>query len=637
MTAHGFSLGVLGVVLVLSTVSAANGGMTLGSPMGRPDRLIAVEGERDGELCAEYATDEGSEWRPATIYVGATIDQWRTCDRVTWNAGAVQGIIPAGDQTCLWNCFVDLELPRNQAMFRLRTSDGQVVLSDSVDLSDLGNVFVADHRNAADLAGGELPRPWHLRAGGKKEPEKASIFCPGDDPAAHPLVLKPRLRGWHRIYVAIKDDLPHQFSLSVEDITHPVPGEAPAKAGRSRLLREYYLKSADTSGQDVCLALDATARDSHDASIRYVRFVPMAPEEVRELLETRRRAETQGRPFAGYMEQCTVGYYNQGGLAPRSYTRNEMRLHRARGATVVYVHVIRAGAKAWYHSDVVERCVPSPGEAADGWVRFSAWMEQGDPLQIAIEEARAVGLDVFADMGMNVTYITSDPNYSGLAERAAVEHPEYLVPGHKMFLDYRREQVRAYVANIARELMTKYDVDGINLDFARFAHNKAFDEQSLVDVMRRIHAARREAEARWRHPVTIATRIPSYRYASDADWSQAIYGGEHPWFTAALRVWAERGWIDRVMVCCPVPDRFSELSLERYKAALAGTEVALWGDLYSGFSGRPRRLFLEAAQNWIEQGLDGGFFFYDVSRPTDFEQINWMLRSIDSPQMRVEP
>ncbi len=522
-------------------------------------------------------------------------------------------------------------------MFRLRTGDKEVLLRGNVDLSDVGGVFVIDHRNAAELAGGELPAPWQLRAAGKKGPKSDSIFCPSDDPTAPALVFGPHLQGWHRIYIGLEDDLPHQFSLSTEGITHAVPGEAPAKAGQGRLLREYYLKSADVTGQDVCLGLDATARDSHDASIRYIRFVPMSPQEIAEFVGARKRAELQGRPFAGYVEQCTAGYYNQGGLDLRTYTRNEMRLNKARGATVVYVHVIRAGAKAWYHSDVVERCVLSPGEAADGWVKFGTWMQQGDPLQIAIEEARAVGLQVFADMGMNVTYITSDPNYSGLAERTAAEHPEYLVPGHKMFLDYRREEVRAYIAAIARELMTKYDVDGINLDFARFAHNKAFDEESLVDVMSRIHVARNEAQAKWKHPVTIATRIPSYRYAGDADWAQAIYGGEHPWFTAALMEWAERGWIDRVMVCCPVPERFAELSLARYKSALAGTNVELWGDLYSGFSGRSPRVFLDAARSWVKQGLNGGFFFYDSGRPTDFEQINWMLRLIDSPQMGLEP
>jgi len=90
-----------------------------------------------------------------------------------------------------------------------------------------------------------------------------------------------------------------------------------------------------------------------------------------------------------------------------------------------------------------------------------------------------------------------------------------------------------------------------------------------------------------------------------------------------------------VMVCCPLPENFAELSLDRYRAAIAGTRVELWGDLYGG-GGRPRCLFLDAARRWVNEGLDGGFFFYTVCRPTEFEQINWMLRLIDFPEVSVE-
>jgi hypothetical protein len=64
--------------------------------------------------------------------------------------------------------------------------------------------------------------------------------------------------------------------------------------------------------------------------------------------------------------------------------------------------------------------------------------------------------------------------------------------------------------------------------------------------------------------------------------------------------------------------------------------VKLWGDLYGG-DGRPRSLFLDAARKWTQTGVDGGFFFYSVCRPTEFEQINWMLRFIDFPDVNVEP
>lgn len=348
----------------------------------------------------------------------------------------------------------------------------------------------------------------------------------------------------------------------------------------------------------------------------------------------RQLAQTRGRPFAGYVEQCTEAFYDRNKLTLREYTHNEMKLNKERGATEVYVHVIRAGVRAWYHSDVVERCIPMKGETADGWVKVGKWLEEGDPLAVAIEEGRAVGLRIFADMGMNVTYITKDPNYKGLADRFSRENPEYLVPGHTMFLDYRHEAVRDYAVSIARELLTRYDVDGINLDFARFAHKKAFDETSLVDVVGRIHAVRREAEVKRGRSITVATRIPSYMYATNAAWSRASYGGEHPWFTSALKTWAANGWIDRVMVCCPLAENQKKLSLERYKAAIAGSKVQLWGDLYLPGT-RNSREIVETARAWSKQGLDGGFFFYTVSRPEAVQDIDWMLRLIDFPDSQA--
>jgi len=625
-------------VILACSGSAAPAAVSLGSPAARPDRLIELTGERAEALRAEYSTDGGQAWHAATLYTGATVDEWRTCKYSVWNAGVIEGKLRAGKQTCVWNYFFDLALPQGRVEFRLLDSGGAEVLRQQVDLTRVGGLPLIDHRSAAGLPGGSLLSPWRLKAAGAKTPPVPSIVCPVDDPLAPALVLAPGLEGWHRIYVGIEVAAPHRFTLSTEGISYPVPDyqRAPDKQGRDKLCREYYIKSADMTGQDISLALGGTVPTWHDAGIRYIRFVPMTPDEVDHFHDVRKQARERGRPFAGYVEQCTAACYDQGGLGLRAHTRNEMRLNKVRGATEVYVHVIRAGAKAWYHSDIVQWCTPQPGEAADGWVKVGQWLEQGDPLQVAVEEAGAAGLKVFADMGMNVTYLTKSPGYAGLADEFAREHPECLVPGKSMFMDYRKPQVREYVVAIARELMTKYDVDGINLDFARFGHREAFDEPSLVDVVKRIDEARRDAQLKWRHPITIATRIPSYQYATDADWSQASYGGEHPWFTAALKTWAHSGWIDRVMVCCPIPERFAGLSLARYREAIDGTQVEFWGDLYGG-SGRPRSLFLDAARGWAKQGVDGGFFFYSVARATEFEQINWMLRLIDFPEVQVEP
>ena len=68
----------------------------------RSDRLLEIAGNTTEELVAEFTVD-GDCWKPATIYLGPSVDAWRACDVATWNRAAVEGRIPAGAQARVWN------------------------------------------------------------------------------------------------------------------------------------------------------------------------------------------------------------------------------------------------------------------------------------------------------------------------------------------------------------------------------------------------------------------------------------------------------------------------------------------------------------------------------------------------------
>ena len=342
-----------------------------------------------------------------------------------------------------------------------------------------------------------------------------------------------------------------------------------------------------------------------------------------------RSAAAAGRPFAGYLEHVTDGYYNGDTISLSDFTRNSIDLLERRGCTDVYAHVIRIGFSAWYHSDVIDRYLPEGPEYErqdPAQLRWTTWMGQGDPLQVAVDEARRTGLRIYADAGMNITYLATDRfHYWAMTGAFAEDHPELMCADDLSFFDYRHLSVRDYAASIIDELLLKYDLDGVHLDFARFAYNKAFDHDSLVDVVRRAHETRETAARKWGHPVAISVRIPSYIYHH---WDR--YTGDFPEFLAALRTWAQNGWIDRAMICSMLLDRLPDLSLKRYLSALSGTDVELWGDLYATPDQAPTSHLLRIAENWCRQGLNGGFFIYDTGRPIDFDDINWRLRAIDS-------
>lgn len=604
--------------------------VSLGHPTDRPDRLMTITGHRTEALAAEWSADGGRTWQEATIYPGTTVDEWRSSDIQDWNRATLEGRIPPGNQPCLWNYFFDCGRPSNQILFRLKSVEqGNVALERALDLA--GDTTVIDHRNVVELAGECLPEPWSLVAptlvGHVESRPYASEYPTSHVENAHlpPLSLNPGLEGWHRIYIGMEPGTSVRFSLSEERVVIPVPRE-----DNERSMREYCVGGADLAAQTVLLA-PGGSRVWCDARIRYVRFVPMAADEVSSLCRARVMAEVHGRPFAGYVEQVTAGYRHGETIGLREYTRNEMQLHKQRGCTEVYVHAIRIGFSAWYHSNVVERYLPQGKEFKEkdpAQLKWYGWMEQGDPMAVAVEEANSAGLKVFADVGMNITYLGTDRfHYGAFTGRFAKEHPEYACPERKVFLDYRHPGVQGYAVSIVRELMAEYDVDGIHLDFGRFAYNKAFDEASLVKVVERIHQDRTETEEKRGRPLKIGVRIPSYLYHT---WEQ--YTGDFPEFISALKVWARSGWIDHVMVCCMQVPKLHELSLERYREVIEETGVKLWGDLYGIPADLPYSYLLDVARKWCKGGVDGGFFLYDAGRPVDFRQINWKLRLVDMPE-----
>ena len=134
------------------------------APPDRPDRLIEITGLQDAELIAEFSTDGGDTWYSATLYPGTSTDEWLGCEPNAWNKVALQGRLPAGAQTCLWNYFFDLELPCDEALLRLRSEAGfQVVLEQRLDFQSVWDVVVIDRRNVYPLAGGVLPEKWSLQ------------------------------------------------------------------------------------------------------------------------------------------------------------------------------------------------------------------------------------------------------------------------------------------------------------------------------------------------------------------------------------------------------------------------------------------------------------------------------------------
>jgi hypothetical protein len=112
----------------------------------------------------------------------------------------------------------------------------------------------------------------------------------------------------------------------------------------------------------------------------------------------------------------------------------------------------------------------------------------GDPVKDTLEACRRNGKDFFVSYRMNDHHYTQDltwPSHNAFWR----EHPQYwfddtnTAPSgtndHSRLFNYLHEPVRDYYFSILQELCTKYDVDGIELDFQRYP--KFFPNDKTVE------------------------------------------------------------------------------------------------------------------------------------------------------------
>ena len=143
---------------------------------------------------------------------------------------------------------------------------------------------------------------------------------------------------------------------------------------------------------------------------------------------------------------------------------------------------VRQGGTAYYNSSF------------EPWGYYAGYSNPGyDPLAYAIEEAHKRGMEVHAWFNVFQTSST-------VSGAPAAKHPEWICrdrDGYPMTssicLSPGLEAVREYTINVAMEIVRKYDIDGLHLDYVRwneysnsgFSKNlaKAAERQPLLDGM----------------------------------------------------------------------------------------------------------------------------------------------------------
>ncbi len=181
-------------------------------------------------------------------------------------------------------------------------------------------------------------------------------------------------------------------------------------------------------------------------------------------------------------------------------------------------------------------------------------------------------------------------------------------------MDYERPEVRAYYMDLIHEVCSRYDLDGLELDFLRFdlyfrpgrEHQGARLMTELVEQTRNVT---REAAKRLGHPVKLAVRVPTTPWIARSRGLDAV-------------AWAKAGLVDLIIASPFWDSSDSDIPIETWKGLLIGTDVAVVlcheDGINSGATGR-RTMNPEESRgimlSGLHRGSDGVYFFNLFTNP----------------------
>jgi hypothetical protein len=237
------------------------------------------------------------------------------------------------------------------------------------------------------------------------------------------------------------------------------------------------------------------------------------------------------------------------------------------------------------------------------WNMYSLHEQGCDYPERMIDSARRNKLKAWISLRMNDDHnphLPDHPAHSTLWR----SHPEWrLAYG----LDYEQKEVREYHMKLVQEVCSRYDIDGLELDFVRFwlyfRDGRQHDGVPLITAF--VEQARqivRAAEQRLGHPVQLAVRVPSTPWIARRHGLDAIS-------------WAKAGLVDLIIASPFWPSVDSDVPIEAWKGLLIGTDVPVAVGLESGMhSGDANRTITPeeirgVIVNGLHRGADDVYFF----------------------------
>ena len=177
-----------------------------------------------------------------------------------------------------------------------------------------------------------------------------------------------------------------------------------------------------------------------------------------------------------------------------------------------------------------------------------------DPLDLMIERTHEVGMDFIGSLRLTHS---SDPAAADSAHnwQFKIDHPEWVLkgndadPGRRNSFNWVHPEVRAERFAIAEETVTRYDVDGLEIDFTFGPYYFEVDEVAenmhvLTDFLRALRKVANESAAKRGRPIELGARLfPSLKANNEAGFD--------------IQNWFEEGLLDFA-----VPNVYAQLPID---------------------------------------------------------------------------
>ena len=193
---------------------------------------------------------------------------------------------------------------------------------------------------------------------------------------------------------------------------------------------------------------------------------------------------------------------------------------------------------------------PVDGKEPDGrWPQNAKRLHEAglDPYQVWIERCREKGLSPWLSMRMNDIHSVNEPaNY--MHSTFWRRHPEFwrvpngsASPWQNRAMNYAQAEVREHQMAFVRELLERYDPDGLELDWMRFGYHltpgRERDESDiLTEFVRKVRLLTTEWSEKRGHPILLGVRTPAHADAASGLGMDAV-------------LWAKEGLVDLIVPC----------------------------------------------------------------------------------------